>query len=102
MLDSPAAWNPLVQARRAVLGRVLGTVQPGGVQPGGLSVDAYDQAGTLLGTVTTDGNGYYGFPDLPAGRVEVRVAGQSWAEELKLGVTRFPNLLLRTPVPAGN
>lgn len=102
VLDSPAAWNPLVQARRAVLGRVLGTVQPGGVQPGGLSVDAYDQAGTLLGTVTTDGNGYYGFPDLPAGRVEVRVAGQSWAEELKLGVTRFPNLLLRTPVPAGN
>ena len=111
VLDSPPAWNPVVQARRAVLGRVLGGLQPGGMPPGtpqlgglqlgGLSVSAYDQGGTLLGTVSTDGNGYYGFPDLPAGRVEVRVAGQSWAEELKLGVTRFPNLLLRPPVPAG-
>ena len=107
VLDSPPAWNPVVQARRAVLGRVLGglqlsTLQLGTPQLGGLSVSAYDQGGTLLGMVSTDGNGYYGFPDLPAGRVEVRVAGQSWAEELKLGVTRFPTLLLRTPVPDGN
>ena len=101
VLDRPPAWNPVVQARRALLGRVLGNLQVGSLQLGGQAVSAYDQGGTLLGTVSTDGNGYYGFPDLPAGRVEVRVAGQSWAEELKLGVTRFPNLLLRPPVPAG-
>lgn len=88
-------WKLTVQTRRAILGRVTGAAQPGG-----LRVTATGPDGATLASVTTDGNGYYGFTDLPAGRIEVRVGDQSWAEALPLGVTRFPNLLLRTLVPA--
>ncbi|WP_424949647.1 glycoside hydrolase family 10 protein [Deinococcus sp.] len=90
-------WNVTVQARRAILGRVVGTPQPGG-----LSVAAYGPDGAQIAGTTTDGSGFYGFTDLPAGRTEVRVGDQSWAEPLSLGVTRFPNLLLRTLTRAGS
>lgn len=93
----PPAWKVTVQARRAVLGRVVGTLQPGG-----LTVGAYGPGGVLLGTTATDANGYYGFPDLPAGQTAVRVGNQSWTQPLALGVNRFPNLLLRTLTRTGN
>ena len=89
-------WAMTVQARRAVLGRVVGTPQPGG-----LNVAAFGPDGAQIATTTTDANGYYGFTDLPAGLTEVRVGNQRWAEALALGVTRFPNLLLRTLIRAG-
>ncbi|GGJ72174.1 family 10 glycosylhydrolase [Deinococcus aquiradiocola] len=89
-------WTPTPSARRAVLGRVVGTLRVGG-----LRVDAFAADGSPLGSTVTDGNGYYGFTDLPAGTAEVRVGGQRWSEPLVLGVTRFPNLLLRT-LRAGN
>ena len=88
---SASEWRPTVAARRAILGRVVGAFQPGG-----LSVTASGPGGAALATVTTDANGYYGFPDLPAGVITVRVGNQSWQEALALGVNRFPNLLLRT------
>ncbi|WP_407539625.1 family 10 glycosylhydrolase [Deinococcus radiomollis] len=88
-------WALTVQARRAVLGRVVGAPQPGG-----LSVGAFGPDGSQIASTTTDANGYYGFTDLPAGLTEVRVGNQRWAETLALGVTRFPNLLLRTLTPA--
>ena len=65
-------------------------------------IGAYGPDGVQIATVNTDANGYYGFTDLPAGRTEVRVGNQSWTESLALGVTRFPNLLLRTLTRAGN
>jgi uncharacterized lipoprotein YddW (UPF0748 family) len=89
-------WNAEVQARRAILGRVVGTLQPGG-----LSVGAFGQDGLQIAATTTDANGYYGFADLPAGLTEVRVSNQRWAESLALGVTRFPNLLLKPLIRAG-
>ncbi|WP_407571204.1 glycoside hydrolase family 10 protein [Deinococcus altitudinis] len=89
-------WAMTVQARRAVLGRVIGTPQPGG-----LSVGAFGPDGSQIAATTTDANGYYGFTDLPAGLTEVRVGNQRWAEPLALGVTRFPNLLLKTLIRAG-
>lgn len=90
-------WNFAAQARRAVIGRVVGVTQPGG-----LSVGAYGPDGVQIAAATTDGSGYYGFTDLPGGKVEVRVGNQSWGETLTLGVTRFPNLLLRTLTRSGN
>ena len=104
-LSAALAWNPAVPPRAGLLGRVVGLPQPGG-----LKVQVYDPAGTLLASSTTDGNGYYGFADLSpklgsaAGsetRVEVWVGDQRWAQALHAGVTRFPNLLLRPPVRAG-
>jgi hypothetical protein len=74
-----------------VLGRIKGSAQPGG-RP----VSAVSPNGILLGKTVTDGNGYYGFSDLPLGSVEVRVAGQRWQGTLaRPGVTHFPDLLVR-------
>ena len=88
---TPVAWNAEPPARYAVLGRVVGSVQPGG-----RIVEARSDNGTLLGKTTTDGNGYYGFTDLPLGDVEVRVGGQRWQGKLSApGVVRYPDLLLK-------
>ncbi|MFC4452789.1 glycoside hydrolase family 10 protein [Deinococcus sonorensis] len=89
-LPAPLAWSPPSVLRRAVLGRVVGLSQPGGVP-----VEVYAPDGQLLGRTTTDGNGYYGFADLNGERAEVRVGDQRWTESLQAGLTRFPNLLLR-------
>jgi hypothetical protein len=85
-----------VRARSALLGRVVGAPRLGG-----LAVTVYGEGGVLLASTTTDGNGYYGVADLPTGRTEVRVGGQRWRDTLGAGVTRYPDLLLRTlrPLP---
>ena len=88
---TPVAWNAEPPARYALLGRVVGSQQPGGRM-----VEARSDNGTLLGKTTTDGNGYYGFTDLPLGDVEVRVGGQRWQGKLSApGVVRYPDLLLK-------
>ncbi|WP_425148311.1 family 10 glycosylhydrolase [Deinococcus sp.] len=104
VLEAPLAWKTVPIQRRALLGRVLGPLQAGG-----LRVSAYDDSGKLLASTTTDGNGYYGFSDLAGEtgakvgemRVEVRVGDQRWAQALRAGVTRVPTLLLRTLVRTG-
>ncbi len=88
---TPTLWNVAPPTRYALLGRVVGSAQPGG-----RAVEARSANGTLLGKTLTDGNGYYGFTDLPLGEVDVRVAGQHWQGVLKTpGVSRYPDLLLR-------
>jgi uncharacterized lipoprotein YddW (UPF0748 family) len=88
---TPTVWNATPPERYAVLGRIKGSAQPGG-RP----VSAVSPNGILLGKTVTDGNGYYGFSDLPLGSVEVRVAGQRWQGTLaRPGVTHFPDLLVR-------
>ncbi|ULH15635.1 family 10 glycosylhydrolase [Deinococcus sp. KNUC1210] len=100
VLGQPLAWTMAAPVRHGLLGRVVGALQAGG-----LRVSAYDAAGTLLATTTTDANGYYGFADLSqagSGKVEVRALDQRWAQVLGTGVTRFPNLLVRAVVRVGS
>ncbi len=84
-------WDVAPPTRYALLGRVVGSAQVGG-----RAVEARSENGALLAATTTDGNGYYGFADLPMGQVEVRVSGQRWQGQLSQpGVVRYPDLLLR-------
>ena len=84
-------WNIAPPTRYALLGRITGSAQLGG-RP----VEVRSQSGSLIAKTVTDGSGYYGFPDLPLGPVEVRVAGQRWQAQLSQpGVVRYPDFLLR-------
>ncbi|WP_241191130.1 family 10 glycosylhydrolase [Deinococcus psychrotolerans] len=84
-------WKLSPPVHSGVLGRVISSSDMGGKV-----VEARSAGGTLLGKTTTDGNGYYGFTDLPLGAVEVRVAGQRWQGQLtQAGVARYPDLLLK-------
>ena len=84
-------WDIAPPTRYALMGRVTGSVQPGG-RP----VEVRSQNGSLLARTVTDGSGYYGFTDLPLGTVEVRVAGQRWQAQLtRPGVLRSPDMLLK-------
>lgn len=83
-------WQAAPPPRYGLLGRLRG------VAIGGRLVEARDVSGKVLATCLTDGNGYYGFADLGAGVVDVRVAGQRWATTLlHPGVVRLPDLLVR-------
>ncbi|WP_235204270.1 glycoside hydrolase family 10 protein [Deinococcus sp. RL] len=83
-------WQVRPPTLRGLSGRVVGTAVPGG-RP----VEAW-QGGKVIARTTTDGGGHYGFLTLPAGPVEIRVAGQRWADTVpELGVVRLPDLLLR-------
>jgi uncharacterized lipoprotein YddW (UPF0748 family) len=94
-LATPVAWTARPPTVRGLTGRVVGSAVPGG-----RAVQAL-QGGQVIARTTTDGGGYYGFLNLPPGRVEVRVSGQRWAEAVpETGVVRFPDLLVRDVVPA--
>ena len=72
------------------MGRVVGVPWPGG-----RSVEAW-QGGKLVATSLTDGNGYYGFLTLSAGKTEIRVGNRKWTDTVpERGVVRFPDLLLK-------
>ncbi|AWN24702.1 hypothetical protein DKM44_14165 [Deinococcus irradiatisoli] len=84
-------WDVTPPTRYALLGRVVGSAPLGGRE-----VEARSANGLLLASTTTDGNGYYGFVDLPMGQIEVRVAGQRWQQQLSQpGVARAPDLLVK-------
>ncbi|WP_291431633.1 family 10 glycosylhydrolase [Deinococcus sp.] len=93
-LERPLAWTDAPPTVRGLLGRVTGTATPGG-----RAVQALQQ-GQVVAESVTDVLGYYGFAALPAGKTEVRVSGQRWADTIpERGVVRLPNLLVRdTPV----
>lgn len=97
VLATPQRWKDAPPSIRGLLGRVVGVPWPGN-----RVVEAW-QGGKLLATTLTDGNGYYGFLTLPAGKTEVRVSGQRWTDTVhERGVMRFPDLLARDiqPLPA--
>lgn len=99
VLAAPVAWNTRPPTVRGVLGRVVGTVTPGG-----RTVEAL-RDGQVVARTTTDGSGHYGFLNLPPGPVEVRVSGQRWSEPVpETGVIRYPDLLVRDvqAVPAAS
>ena len=87
----PTLWQAAPPARYALFGRVVGSSSLGGK-----TVEARSATGSLLAKTLTDGNGYYGFTDLPQGAVDVRVGGQHWLGQLNApGVVRYPDMLLR-------
>ncbi len=68
--EQPSSWGkPEVSALSALAGRVTGKPLLGGHK-----VEVYSQ-GSSVGCVQTDGNGYYGFFQLPMGPLELRVEG---------------------------
>ncbi|GAA5437510.1 family 10 glycosylhydrolase [Deinococcus aquaticus] len=93
-LERPLAWTDAPPTVRGLLGRVTGTATPGR-----RAVQAIQQ-GRVVAESVTDALGYYGFAALPAGKTEVRVSGQRWADTIpERGVVRLPDLLVRdTPV----
>ncbi|GAA5514027.1 hypothetical protein Dcar01_02776 [Deinococcus carri] len=96
-LAAPTAWTSQPHTLRGLLGRVVGTVTPGGRR-----VEAL-RNGQVVARTTTDGTGYYGFLNLPPGPVEVRVSGQRWAEPVpEVGVIRYPDLLVRDVLPSAS
>lgn len=93
-LAAPLRWTAEPPSLRGLMGRVVGTAQPGG-----RVVEAW-QGGKLVATGLTDGSGYYGFLTLPAGKTEVRVSGQRWSDTVPArGVARLPDLLARDVAP---
>lgn len=97
VLATDVPWTSPPPTVRGLVGRVVGTAVPGG-----RVVEAV-RDGAVVGRVTTDANGYYGFLTLPSGPVEVRVAGQRWAEPVpERGVIRYPDLLVRDVLPAAS
>ncbi|WP_189101231.1 glycoside hydrolase family 10 protein [Deinococcus knuensis] len=93
-LARPLAWTDAPPTVRGLLGRVTGTATPGR-----RTVQAIQQ-GQVVAESVTDVLGYYGFAALPAGKTEIRVSGQRWADIIpERGVVRLPDLLVRdTPV----
>ncbi|MFC6591379.1 hypothetical protein ACFP81_04695 [Deinococcus lacus] len=72
------------------MGRVVGRATLGN-----LKVEAL-QGGKVIAETRTDGSGFYGFLNLPAGDTQVRVEGQRWTDKVPVrGVVEFPNLLVR-------
>ncbi len=93
-LSALTSWQSAPPQRYGLLGRLRGVGISGRV------VEARSADGKVIGRVTTDGNGYYGFADLPVGVADLRVAGQRWLQTLqKPGVVRVPDLLLRELSP---
>ncbi|EYB67137.1 hypothetical protein DEIPH_ctg051orf0051 [Deinococcus phoenicis] len=96
-LATPLPWKAQPPTVRGLIGRVVGTLTPGG-RP----VEAV-RDGQVVARTTTDGGGHYGFLNLPPGPVEVRVSGQRWAEPVpETGVIRYPDLLVRDMQPAAS
>ena len=94
ILPGDLRWNEVAPSARGLLGRIQGAEMLGG------QLVTARQEGREVAQVRTDGNGYYGFLILPAGRTEIRVGGQSWTVTVpERGVVRVPDLLLR-PLPA--
>ncbi|WP_291425998.1 family 10 glycosylhydrolase [Deinococcus sp.] len=95
VLATPQRWQDTPPTSHGLIGRVSGVTWPGH-----RTVEAW-QAGRLVATSLTDGNGYYGFLTLPAGKTEVRVGGQSWTDTVPdKQVVHFPDLLLSdSPAP---
>ena len=94
-LAAPQRWTEAPPTARGLMGRVVGVPWPGG-----RAVQAW-QGGQLVATSQTDGNGYYGFLTLPAGRTEIRIGDQKWADTVpQSGLVRLPDLLLRVLKPA--
>ncbi len=90
VLATPQRWKDTPPTSHGLMGRVTGVTWPGH-----RTVEAW-QGGRLVATSLTDGNGYYGFLTLPAGKTEVRVGGQSWTDTVPENqVVHFPDLLLR-------
>jgi len=55
----------------------------------GVTIELYDGMGTLIATTTTDGNGDYIFPNLPAGNyevVEIQPGGFDDVTEARCGI----------------
>lgn len=89
-LASSQRWTENPPSSRGLMGRVVGVTWPGG-----RTVQAW-QGGKLVASSLTDGNGYYGFLTLPAGKTEIRVGNQRWVDTIpERGVVRLPDLLLR-------
>lgn len=83
-------WTEAPPTTRGLMGKITGPKWLGG-----RTVEAW-QGGEKVAQSLTDGNGYYGFLTLPAGRTEVRVGGQRWTENVpETGVVRLPDLLVR-------
>ncbi|WP_339094383.1 family 10 glycosylhydrolase [Deinococcus sp. VB343] len=93
ILPADLRWNEVAPSARGLLGRIQGAQVLGG------QVVTAWQEGREVAQVRTDGNGYYGFLILPAGRTEIRVGPQRWTVTVpERGVVRLPDLLLR-PLP---
>lgn len=89
VLSTRQSWVSLPRNTRGILGKVVGRAAVGG-----LKVEAVRE-GQIVARGVTDGNGYYGFLNLPAGPLEVRVGTQRWSESVPtLGIIRYPDILL--------
>ena len=95
ILPAEQRWQDAAPSSRGLMGRVRGAAVLGS-RP----VEAW-QGGVRVAQSLTDGNGYYGFLTLPAGKTEIRVGGQRWADTVpERGVVRLPDLVLRDLKPA--
>ncbi len=93
-LAAPLAWKEAPPSTRGLYGKINGTGIPG------YQLVRASQNGKVVGETRTDGNGYYGFLALPAGRTEIRVSGQLWVDTVPArGVVRVPNLFVREMKP---
>lgn len=89
-LASTQSWKDTPPTSRGLMGRIVGPKWPGN-----RTVEAW-QGGKLVATSLTDGNGYYGFLTLPAGKTEVRVTGGRWTDTIpEQGVVRLPDLMVK-------
>ncbi|ADY26981.1 protein of unknown function DUF187 [Deinococcus proteolyticus MRP] len=80
---------------------LMGTVA-GQERLGGLKVELL-QGDKVVATSVTDGGGFYGFMDVPAGETRIRVSGQAWKTAVpQRGIAQVPNLVIRklSPVSA--
>ena len=95
VLPPALRWQDAAPSSRGLMGRVRGAAVLGS-RP----VEAW-QGGVRVAQSLTDGNGYYGFLTLPAGKTEIRVGGQRWTDTVpERGVVRLPDLVLRDLKPA--
>ena len=95
VLPAEQRWEDAAPSSRGLMGRIRGAAVLGS-RP----VEAW-QGGVRVAQSLTDGNGYYGFLTLPAGKTEIRVGGQRWTDKVpERGVVRLPDLVLRDLKPA--
>ena len=94
-LHETKRWLDAPPVARGLMGRVVGIPWPGG-----RTVEAW-QDGRRVAQSLTDGNGYYGFLTLPAGKTEVRIGDRRWTDTVPVtGLVRLPDMLLRDTQPA--
>lgn len=87
-------WNEKAPHNRGIMGSVSGQERLGG-----LKVELL-QGEQVVATSVTDGGGFYGFLDVPSGKVQVRVSGQSWKTNVpEVGVRKVPNMIIRRLSP---